>query len=175
MMRIVEKSSDHLRLSDASTFWSKWGFVTAIVAVLLSVVFISARVIRPACLFGVVLGGFMLFLLVRELPRSFDIEFWFDRAGDQLKVIKRPWLGRRQSENYPLPDITQVRVVAQPGPRHYPGHDYDDAETQPPIAKVELSMRSGSTLTVAWGHGEYEATQFAASIAEFLGLTITTA
>lgn len=179
MMEIVEESSDHLRLSDALAFWTKWGFVTATVATLLGVVFIAFRVIHPVCWPGVVLGGIMLVLLVRELPRTFDTEFWFDRADDQLKVIKRPWLGRPQSEHYPLPNITQVKVVARARPRHYPGHDYDDAETQPPIENraydVELEMRSGHSLTLVWGGGEPGAAQIAVSIAEFLGLATPTA
>ena len=179
MMRIIEKSSDHLRLSNADMFRSKWGFVVAIVAIILSGIFISAKVIHPACWSGVVLGCFLLFMLVRELPRSFDTEFWFDRKSDQLKVIKRPWLGRPHVEYCPLANITGTRVVARAQNKHnYPGHDYDDAETQSPIESpeydVELSMQSGSTLTVIWGHGEYGATQLALSVAEFLGLTLTT-
>jgi len=112
-------------------------------------------------------------MLVRELPNNFETEFWFDRAGDQLNVIKRPWLGRPQVEHYPLSDITEVRLVERARPRRYPGQDYDDAENQPPIESpqydVQLSMRSGSSLPI------YEATHLAWLIAEFLGLTLTTA
>jgi hypothetical protein len=176
MMRIVEKSSDHLRLSDAETLWSKWGFVAGVVAVLLSGILISALVLRPPCWSGVVIGGFLLFMWVRELPRSSDTEFCFDRAGDQLQVITRRWLGRPEREHYPLSDITEVRVVARAMPRNYPGHDYDDAETNPPEDNpeydVKLVMRSGATLTVAGG---CETTGIAASIAEFLAPTSTTA
>jgi hypothetical protein len=153
--------------------------VTAIVAALLGIVAVFRWVIRPVCWSGIVVGCLLLFLLVRELLRTFDMEFCFDRAEGQLQVIKRPWLGRSQREYYPLQDITEVRVVEIPTGRHnYPGHDYDDVENDSPIdpgtCEIDLTMRSGSKLTVCWadGHGTK---QLAASMAKFLGLPATTA
>ena len=46
MMRIVEQSSNHLRLSNADAFWIKRGFLAIIVAVLLSGILLPPRV-RP--------------------------------------------------------------------------------------------------------------------------------
>ena len=138
---------------------------------ILSGIFIAAT-LHPACWSGVFIGCIVLFMLVRELPRTFDTEFWFDRTSNQLSVIKHPWLGRSQYEYYPLPDILEVKVVERAAQHNYPGHDYDDAENEPPIESpvydVKLSMRSGTTLTI------YGAAHLAGSIAEFLGLTLKT-
>jgi hypothetical protein len=180
MMRIVEKSSVHLRLSDAGSSWGKWVFVGLIVAILLSGIFISANVIRPTCWSGVAIGCFMLFMLVRELPHNFDREFWFDRENGQLKVIKHPWLGRAQVEHYPLTDITEVKVVAKATrTHHHSSYDYDYDEPPPPVEgpkyDIELSIRFRNTLTIFWGDGEDGARQLARSITEFLGLTFATA
>lgn len=179
MMRVVQKSSDHLRLSNADSFW-KWGFVTTIAVVILVGIFIAAKVIRPACWSAVALGIFLLFLLIRELPRNFDTEFWFDRSDNQLKVIKHPWLGSPQQDDYPLSDITNVRVVARKTPKpyrgYYPGYEDDrDAEAKSSITNtaynIELSLRSGKTLVVVWGGENKGATKLAKLISEFLGLT----
>lgn len=188
-MRIVEKSPDHLRISNANTdkLWSEWKYVLIIIAILLIGIGISAWVIRPACWSGVEIGCVLLFLLVLAFSSDFDTEFCFDRAGNQLQVIQRPRLIPPRHRYYSLSDITEVRVakVRSIHGHNYPGHDYDDAdngndnvEIEPSIAKptyrIELSMRSGSTLIVDWGN-EDEAIQLGASIAEFLGLTFTTA
>ena len=168
-MNVVEKSSKHLRLSNTDPS-GKWVFIFVIITMLLSIIFISVKVIKPVCGSGVVLGSIFLILLIKELPHSFDTEFWFDRQNNELKVIKHPWIGKQMIEYHPLSDITEVKVVTKPMNRHnYPGHDYDDAEIEQPVEtpqyNVELVMRSGNSLTI------YDATHLASTIKEFLELT----
>jgi hypothetical protein len=109
-------------------------------------------------------------LFISALPHSFDTEFWFDRKNNELKVIKYPWIGKQTVENYPLSDITEVKVVSKPRHTHnYPGHDYDDAEFEQPEESpeyhIELSMQSGNSIPI------YEGTHLAPAIKEFLALT----
>jgi hypothetical protein len=179
-MKIVENSSNRLRLSNDNGFWEKWIFVGAIVIVLLSGIFVSGWVIRPVCWSGVVGCCFVLFLLIREIPRNFDMEFLFDNEEDQLKVFKHPWLGRPQCERYPLGDILSVRVFEPVRRYSNVGNDYVDYyehENQPQIEShdysVELNMRSGNPLHVVGGEIKNEAAQLAAAIEEFLGLGFT--
>ena len=178
MMKVVEKSSNHLRLSNADAFW-KWGFVTAIVIVILVGIFVAAKVISPPCWSAVVLGIILLLLLIRELPRNFDTEFWFDRSDNQLKVIKHPWLGFPYQDDYQLSDITNVRVVPRKKPKpyrgYYPGYEDDmDAKTKSPITNttynIELTFKSRKGLIIFWGGDNKGATKLALEIADFLGL-----
>ena len=169
MMKVVEKSSDHLRLSNADP-WGKWVFIFVIIAALLSIIYISIMVIEPTCWSGAVVSCILFFLLIRELPHNFDTELWLDRGKNELKAIKHPWIGRQIVENYFLSDITEVKLVAKPRNTHsYPGHDYDDAEIEQPEESpqyyVELSMRSGNSLTI------YDATHLVTTIKEFLEIT----
>ena len=169
MMRIVEKSPDRLILSNAYSFWVKWGFVSAIITLFLVGIFVAIKVIRPTCWSGAAIGFFILFMIIRELPRSFDTEFRFDREGEKLIVIKRPWLGKAKVEQYPLLDITAVRLVETKHRRNYPGYDYIEDENrpiEPPVYEVELGMRSENKLMV------YGATHLAGLIAVFLELTL---
>jgi hypothetical protein len=166
MMRIVENSHSCLRLSNADSFWSKWGFVAAIVTLLLGEIFIAVNVIHPVCWSGAVVGFVILFLIIRELPRSFDSEYWFDRANKQFKVIKHPWLGKQMIDEYSFDDITEVSLVENKH-RNYPGHDYIEDENmpvEPPTYEVELAMRSGNKLMI------YGAAHLAQLIADFLEL-----
>ena len=168
-MRIVENSHNYLILSNAGSFWGKWGFVAATITVLLGGVFIAVKVIHPPCWSGFAIICMILFLVLRELPRSFDTEFWFDRENEQVKLIKHPWLGRQQVEQYSLQDITEVRLVEMKHPRNYPGHDYiedDNKPIEPPVYEVELGMQSGNRLII------YGAAHLAGQIAEFLGITL---
>ncbi len=169
MMNVVEKSSKHLRLSNADP-WGTWVFLFAIISILLSTIFVSAKVIKPVCWSGVVLSFISLVLLIKVVPQNFDTEFWFDKQNNGLKVIKHPWIGSRTIEYYSLSDITEVKVVAKPRNTHnYPGHDYDDAEIEQPVESpkynVEIAMRSGNSLTI------YDATHLVPTIIEFLELT----
>ena len=170
MMRIVENSHSCLRLSNADSFWAKWGFIIAISTLLLSGIFIAVKIIHPACWPGVAIACFILFIIIRELPRSFDTEFWFDRESEQFKVIKHPWLGKQQFEQYPFQDITEVRLVEMKNLRNYPGHDYIDDENkpiEPPVYEVVLEMRSGNKLKI------YGAAHLAELIAGFLKLPLS--
>jgi len=177
MMKVIKKSSECLRLSDADSVSGKWGCVTAIVVVILIGIYVSAKVIRPDSWPAVALGIIFLLLLIRELPRNFDTEFRFDRTDNQLKAINHPWLGSPQQDNYPLSDVANVRVVDPKRPKSYrgfyPGCEDDmEAEAQFPIDNigynVELSFQSGGTLLVVWGGDKKGATELAKSISEFL-------
>jgi hypothetical protein len=175
-MRIVEESSDHLRLSNADP-WGKRGCVTVIVLMIAICVCIAAEVVRPARWPAVVLGIFLLVVLIRELPRNFDSEFLFDRSGNQLIVTRHPWLGSPQQDDYTLSDITNVQVVARKTPKPYRGYYpgcYDDraaeaeSSTSNDACNIVLYLQSGETLVVYWGGGRRGATKLASVISEFL-------
>ena len=168
-MKIVEKSPDHLILSNADSFWGKWVFVSAIIALLLAGVFIALKIIRPACWSGAAIGCLVLFLVIREIPKSFDMEFRFERENCVLKAIKHPWIGKSSIEQYAFRDVIEIRLVEMKHTRNYPGHDYIEDENipiEPPAYEVELGMQSGDMLRI---NG---AAHLAGVIAEFLGLPL---
>ena len=169
MMKIVEKSPDHLILSNADSFWGKWVFVSAIIALLLVGVFIALKMIRPACWSGAAIGCLVLFLVIREIPKSFDMEFRFERENSALKAIKHPWIGKSSIEQYAFRDVIEIRLVEMKHTRNYPGYDYIEDENkpiEPPVYEVELGMQSGDMLRI---NG---AAHLAGVIAEFLGLPL---
>ena len=168
-MKIVEKSPDHLILSNADSFWGKWVFVSAIIALLLAGVFIALKIIRPACWSGAAIGCLVLFLVIREIPKSFDMEFRFERENSALKAIKHPWIGKSSIEQYAFRDVIEIRLVEKKHTRNYPGYDYIEDENkpiEPPVYEVELGMQSGDMLRI---NG---AAHLAGVIAEFLGLPL---
>jgi hypothetical protein len=136
---------------------------------LLAGIFIALKVIRPACWSGAAIGCLVLFLAIREIPKSFDTEFRFERENGTLKAIKHPWLGKSSIEQYSLRDVIEIRLVEMKHTRNYPGHDYIEDENkpiEPPACEVELGMRSGDKLMI------YGAAHLAGLLAEFLGLPL---
>jgi len=174
MMRVVEQTPDRLRLSNADSFWSKWGFVSFIAVVILVGIFTAAKVIHPTCWSGVVLGIFLLVMLVRELPRNFDTEICFDRSDEKIKIIKHPWLGFPQQDNYSFSDLIHIRVVARKRQKRYPGYypgieDDQVVDNQPTIYDIEFSFQTRKPFIIFWGGGNIGATQLAMLISDFLG------
>jgi hypothetical protein len=172
-MHVVEKSPDRLKLSDANSSWGTWVFVGGIMLVLLTGMVIAVIAFHPVCWSGFFIAAVLLFLLIRELMRSFDRELLFDREKAQLLFIRRPWLGKVQVEQIPLEEISAVSLIERPQPRNYPGYDYIEDENRPPVEReydVVLDLRSGDRRKIYWGGGEAGAGQLRREISDFLGL-----
>lgn len=177
-MRVVEESSEHLRLSDADSFWGRWGCVVAIVVVILAASSFCAQEVRPTPYFGVASGIILFFILIKGLFQASDKELWFDKPANRLKIIKRLWIGRPQQTDYLLSNITNVRTIKRQrrvrNRSWYPGYE-DDIDAYEPTDNatyyIELSVQSGEPLVVYLGDKTKGDAQLATIISEFLGLT----
>lgn len=172
-VEILERSTDHLLIGHERWSWLlKWlidGGGLYPFALLAASVLLWLRGPRLLSIVFFLFSCLSLIITFAESTENVDTRLLIDHDRGQLLISRQAWFGgSTRGWNYPLADVTEVRVVPHDIVVRSPGDGWDEPIY---VFDVGLSLCSGEIVTMGWRNEQEEETiEIAGIIAAFLGL-----